>query len=155
MGGHSLCWVLLQSLVSENVVSLVAELHVVHKVAVIWHSVVSLYPGKLSLSELDLLSVENTSEFLCSKVALSEDVKVMEEFLQSDSVSLNNVLHLCHQLVHVIGSLEVSEFGLVGGLGTCGRFIHHILKTVGIPQELSILYFIVLVAIDQRQILHI
>lgn len=109
----------------------------------------------LFLGEENLLRVEDTSEFLSGNVSLSESVMINKELLETNTVLFNNILNLGHELLVSILSAEVSESSHIGGLGTSGWSVDHILEAVGVPEEVSILNLIGLVSIYKGDILSV
>ena len=71
--------VLLDSLVGEDVVELVAEGDIVDEASVVGHREMLFQLLKLSWCEQDALSVEGTTEFLGGEVALPEVIVILEE----------------------------------------------------------------------------
>ena len=120
-----------------------------------WQGEVGLKLSILLIGEEDLLGVEGASELLGGNISLSKSVMVLEELKKTDTILLNDVLDLDHQLLHGVGSAEVGESGNVGRLGTSGWSIDNVLEAVGISKELSVLDLIDLISIDKTNVSHI
>jgi len=75
---------------------------------------------------------------------------VLEEFQQSNSVTFYDILNLFHQLVELVSSIEIGEPGLIGGLGSSVRTVNNVDQDVTIFQKFSVLYFVFLITVDER-----
>lgn len=89
--------------------------------------------------QLYLLSVESSSEFSGINSSLSKRIMILEEFSNSDSVSLNHVHDFCHQSINSLGSREIDINWLVSRLGSGIRLIDFVFKDRAIIQEWKIL----------------
>lgn len=105
---------------------------------------------ELSRGEQDTLSVESTTELLGGEVALPETIVILEELEEPDSILLDDLLDLSHELLVRALTIEVSEAVDVGSLGTGSGSVDHILEAVSITQELCVLDVVVLIAVDGR-----
>ena len=85
---------------------------------------------KLWVSQLDSLGVENTSELLCRQVAFTEDVVVLVELNESDTVFLDDVLNLPHKLVFGQFTSEISVFLNISRLSASSRGIDDIFEYI-------------------------
>ena len=63
--------------------------------------------------QLYLLSVKSSSEFSGIESSLSKRIVILEEFSDSDSMSLNHIHHLGHQSIDSLGSSEIDINWLV------------------------------------------
>ena len=72
----------------------------------------------------------------------------MEEFSDSDSMSLNHIHDLGHQSINGLGSSEIDINWLVSGLGTSVSLIDFILKACAVIQEWKVLDISELSSID-------
>jgi len=81
-----LCWVLFEVWVGENEVSLFHEVDVVHQFWVLRGGEVLLEGIKFGIGQVNPLSEEGASEFGSWNISLAENIVVLEEFEESDSV---------------------------------------------------------------------
>ena len=95
-----LCWLLLEVLIREDSVKVVAEGRVVDKAGVIGQGERFLQSLVLLWGQEDALSVERATELLGWKVALAKSVVVLEELVQADTVLLYNLFYLNHEWVN-------------------------------------------------------
>lgn len=93
--------------------------------------------------------MEHAAELLSSKVALAQNIVILEEFSQSDSVLFDNVFDLFHEGIMSLLAIEINKFVNIGGLCIGCRSMNHVFKAVGIIQEFSVLDIIILISIDQ------
>ena len=75
---------------------------------------------------------------------------VLEEFQQSNSVTFYDILNLFQQLVELVSSIEIGEPGLIGGLGSGVRTVNNVDQDVTIFQKFSVLDFVFLITVDER-----
>ena len=75
---------------------------------------------------------------------------VLEEFQQSNSVTFYDILNLFHQLVELVSSIEIGKPGLIGGLGSSVRTVNNVDQDVTIFQKFSVLDFVFLITVDER-----
>ncbi len=141
--------VLFKGFISEDGVKFFCELGVVNKTSICWSCVVFFKTLILSNCQVHSLRVEHTTELLSRKVALAQNVVILEEFSQSDSVLFDNVFDLFHEGIMSLLAIEVNKFVHIGGLCVGGWSMNHILQAVGIIQKFSVLDIIILVSIDQ------
>ena len=141
--------VLFQSLVCEDVVELIAESHVVDETSVIRQGEVILKTLELSRSELQVLSVEDTAEFLRRKVSLSESVEILEELEQPDSVLLHKVFDFLHERIVSMLAIEIGEALDVSRFRASSGPVDHILEAVGVTKEFSIFDVVFLVTVHE------
>lgn len=78
--------------------------------------------------KLDFLGMENWSKLWRCKCSFSKQVMILEEFEQSDSISLNYILYLLDQRIKLVRTFEVSEVGVVGGFSSSGRAVNSVFK---------------------------
>lgn len=109
----------------------------------------------LGRSELDSLTEEGTSEFLGRKVAFPEDVVILEELQDSDSVFFDDLFHFLHKCLVSFLSIKVDELLHVCRLGAGRGSIDNVLKTVGVPQEFGVPNRVVFVAVNERDRVHL
>lgn len=112
----SLEGVLLEEFVREDVLDVSVEAHVVNHQGVDARCEFSLKEIEFSFCQENFLRVESRPEFLLGQVAFSQDIVVLEELKQSDSVLFNLSLYLQHQVVQLFVSLEVGLFSDIGSL---------------------------------------
>lgn len=93
----------------------------------------------LGRGQSDALAVKGASEFLSGQVTLAEDIVILEELKDSNAVFLYDLFDLLHEFEVTIDSVKVYESVSEGGLGARGIAIDHILKAVGITEELRVL----------------
>lgn len=75
----------------------------------------------------------------------------MEEFLQADSISLNNLFDLEHKLFELSAAREVEEAGIVGRLGTSEGLVNGESKrSRAVSQKLVILDLVAFITVDKR-----
>ena len=74
---------------------------------------------------------------------------ILEEFEQSDSISLNYILYLLDQRIKLVRTFEVSEVGVVGGFSSSGRAVDSVFKNGTFLKEFNILNFVVLMSINK------
>jgi hypothetical protein len=74
---------------------------------------------------------------------------ILEEFEQSDSISLNYILYLLDQRIKLVRTFEVSEVGVVGGFSSSGRAVDSVFKNGTVLKEFNILNFVVLMSINK------
>ena len=103
---------------------------------------------ELGRSQQDALPVESTAELLSREVALPQTIVILEELEEPDSILLNQLFDLRHELLVLTRTVEVSEAVNVGRLSAGCRGIDDILKAVGVAQELCIPDVVVLIAVD-------
>ena len=63
--------------------------------------------------QLYLLGIKGSSEFSCVNSSFSERVVILEEFSDSDSVSLDHIHYLGHESFDGLGSGEIDIDGLI------------------------------------------
>jgi hypothetical protein len=90
----------------------------------------------LLLSQEQLLGVEGGPELLLGKVSLSEDIMVLEELKESDSVLFDLGLDLEHQVLKSAGSLEVEFISSIVSLSSPVDVLLSNLGWVAVLQEL-------------------
>jgi len=74
---------------------------------------------------------------------------ILEEFEQSDSISLNYILYLLDQRIKLVRTFEVSEVGVVGGFSSSGRAVDSVFKDSTVLKEFNIFNFVVLMSINK------
>lgn len=118
-GVQTLSRILFKVFLGENTSDFFAEINVVNKrcVSGILNCVVIFKTVVLHVSELNLLAVQGSSELGWRNSAFSEDVVVLEEFKQTDAVSLDVVFYFLHQLLELALAVVVNKFRRVGALG--------------------------------------
>lgn len=95
------------------------------------------------------MDVKDVTELLVRYVALPEDVMVLEEFKETNSVFLNLVLDLEHQGVVVgVVSCEVGPLLDVSGFELGGRSEDGVFEAVGILEEFGVTDFVLFVTVD-------
>ncbi len=148
-GVQTLGGVLFKVFLSEDACDFFAEINVVNErcVSGILDCVVIFKTVVLYVSELNLLTVQRSSELGWRNCALSKDVVVLEEFKQTDAVSLDDVFYFLHQLLELALAVVVNKFGRVGALGECGWTVNFKFKNIAVLQKFGILYFTSLAAI--------
>ncbi len=99
--------------------------------------------------------MKHSSELLHWQVSLTKNIVILEEFGESDSVFLNNVFDLLHQVVVSLLSIEVSKSVNISGLCVCCGSMDNILKAVSIIQEFSVLDVIIFVAVNKSNSVNI
>lgn len=100
--------------------------------------------------KLDFLAVQDRSKLSWLKITFSEQIVVLEEFQQSNSVTFYDILNLFQQLVELVSSIEIGEPGLIGGLGSSVRTVNNVDQDVTIFQKFSVLDFVFLITVDER-----
>ena len=139
--------VLLKILQGKDLLHLFVELHVVDLGRVVRYGEVLLKKFKFLIGEVDLLSIKNTSELLRSDGTLSQDIMILEELLQADSVLLDLRLELEYELVELGLTIEHVDLADVLGLSALisGRLRS---EGVGVVDELEVLHFVLVGAVD-------
>lgn len=74
---------------------------------------------------------------------------VLEEFLKTDAVLLDNLFDFHHEVIVSLDTIKVSESVLESGLGACRRSIDDVLQAVSGTEELVVLNVVLLVAVDK------
>ncbi len=92
--------------------------------------------------------MEHATELLSRKVALAQNIVILEEFSQSNSVLFDNVFDLFHEVLMSLLAIEINKFVNISGLCIGGWSMNHVFEAVGIIQELSVLDIIILISID-------
>ena len=105
---------------------------------------------ELGRSQSDTLAVTCASEFLSRQVALAENIVVLEELKNSNSVFLHDLLDFGHKCLVVIYTVKVRKSVSESGLGASSIAIDYVLKAVGVTEELCVLYSVVFVAVNKR-----
>jgi hypothetical protein len=108
--------VLLEILHSENLLKDFVDSNIVNFSSIPSYSEFFLKNFELFVSEIDLLSIEDTSELLRSDGTLSKKIVVLEELAQADAVLLHLRLQLKDELVKLSSTLEGVDLAHVLGL---------------------------------------
>ena len=148
--GQSLGWILLQIFGSEDLLDFFVEVEVSHLGWLCRVSVVILQQLILLRGQLYLLGVEGRSELGCIDLALSQWVVVLEEFADSDSVSLHHIHHLGHEGIDGLSSGEIDIDWLISRLGTGIWLIDVVSKHRAVVQEWQVLNIAKLSAVDHH-----
>lgn len=72
---------------------------------------------------------------------------VLKKFKQADAFAFHDHFNFLNEVSHLLGSIEVRESGVVGGLGSSGRAVNYIDQHVAVFQKVGVLNFIVSVAV--------
>lgn len=147
----SLGWVLLEVLLGEDAGDLLAEVNVVNKrrVCFILNTVVLFQKDVFSGSKLNFMGVEAGSKLGGGDDALAENIVILEELEQTDTVALNNLLNLSHQFYHSLVAIEIDPFSTVGRVNTTVGRINNVGQwLVRILEEIGVLDLVLLVTVD-------
>lgn len=147
----SLCWVLLEVLLGKDVGDLLTEVNIVNKgrVCFILNTVVLLQKDVFGSSKLHLMGVEAGSKLGGGDDSLAENIVILEELEETDTVTLNNLLNLGHQFYHGLVAIEVDPFSTVGRVNTTVGHINNVGQwLVGILEEIGVLDLVLLVTVD-------
>lgn len=91
---QSLCWVFLEVSICENGIICFAEGDIINQTSILWSCILGFEGIEFCGSQLNSLSIKNTSEFLCWDIAFAENIMILEEFQKSNTILLNHVLDL-------------------------------------------------------------
>ena len=91
---QSLCWVFLKVSICENGIICFAEGDIVNQTSVLWSRIMVFEGIEFCGSQLNSLSIKNTSEFLGRDITFAENIMILEEFQKSNTILLNHVLDL-------------------------------------------------------------
>jgi len=134
----SLGGVLLKILLGENVINLAVKVDVVHEGGVVGDHVEVLKGVVLRDGQVNLLDVKDVTELLAGHVALAEDIVILEELKQSNSVFFALVHNFFHEADVLLGSIEIGPLLNVGGFSTGEGSVNNVLEAVGVLEELGV-----------------
>ena len=93
--------------------------------------------------------MKHTSELLGRQITLPKRVMILEEFKQSNTVLLHDLLNLEHEGMMIPLTIEISKSVAERRLGTSCVSVDHVLEAVCITKEISVPDRIVLIAINK------
>lgn len=95
------------------------------------------------------MGVEAGSKLGGGDDALAENIVILEELEQTDTVALNNLLNLSHQFYHSLVAIEIDPFSTVGRVNTTVGRINNVGQwLVRILEEIGVLDLVLLVTVD-------
>ena len=143
--------ILLKVLQSEDLFNSLIEFNVVNFSRIARYSKVTFKNLEFFICQVDLLGEKNTSEFLRSYDTLSEDIVILEELSQTDSILLGLSLKLEEECINCLLSNKCSFLSNILVFLCLAQLVNLLLVSLercAIINEFHVLDFILISAID-------